>query len=374
MTEILSPGTITTISYHNTYFDNLVPLLTTFTPAASCETDWVYDIQTSGTVWKDRDYNADYALFCQPFNGANTVYRPGICPSGQEFKSFDITAESSGPRWYMGYCCSSAYKLSHRNGELAVLACASGLTAPIVATVTDETITNEMATFPTTTIASNVVGIMEPINIVWNENDLTYFPESVANSFRRFMSLTPLPTLTNSGPSILPPIPASTSATDDLGEDDPYTETLSSALSGGAKAGIGIGIVAFVVLLVSIFYLGCIRRRRKMRYGRRPETMENTSSNKDSLLEKCDRVSWLFPWRGRRTLSIEKGPGELHGQDTQEIDGRQAGIAELQDTYMGGRGNPVSHAQWHTELQGTTLVTQSHMLAELESEPLKSPS
>ncbi|KAI1204221.1 uncharacterized protein F4807DRAFT_448415 [Annulohypoxylon truncatum] len=111
MTITLPPGTITTVSGPVTDFDNLVPLLTTFTPTVACEEDWVYDIQTPGTVWKDRDYNTDYAEWCQPFNGANTFYRPGICPSGQEIKSLDVTVENDGgtlgASWYVALCCSS---------------------------------------------------------------------------------------------------------------------------------------------------------------------------------------------------------------------------------------------------------------------------
>ncbi|OTA55150.1 hypothetical protein K449DRAFT_180511 [Hypoxylon sp. EC38] len=114
MTTTKPPGTTTTVAGPlSDSFGGLVPLLTTFTPPDSCKNKWVYDVETEGTVWKDRHYNTEYPIACQPFYGQNSVYRPGICPSGQEFKSIDVTVESGGrgtshaPSWYVGYCCST---------------------------------------------------------------------------------------------------------------------------------------------------------------------------------------------------------------------------------------------------------------------------
>ncbi|KAI1102158.1 hypothetical protein F4804DRAFT_277947 [Jackrogersella minutella] len=112
MTTTQPPGTTVTIaSPISGDFNDLVPLLTTFTPPRSCENSWVYSTEAKGTVWKDGDHNDDYGYSCLPFGGQN--YKPGICPSGQEFKSVDRTVEDPGdegsyaPTWWVGLCCSS---------------------------------------------------------------------------------------------------------------------------------------------------------------------------------------------------------------------------------------------------------------------------
>ncbi|KAI2467362.1 hypothetical protein F4781DRAFT_314016 [Annulohypoxylon bovei var. microspora] len=366
MTATLPPGTTTTVPGPLSDYDNLVPLLTTFTPGDGCANSWVYDVQTEGTVWKDRHYNTHYAEACQPFAGANTIYRPGVCPDGQEFKSLDVLVESDkggssrGASWYVGLCCSTGYKLSYRERFSEYPECFSGLVPPVVATVKDETTTqNDMSTPPTTTVGSAVVGIEEPISIVWKEGDLTYFSASVANSLRALMGLAPLPTTTTGSVSSTPLLgPASTSPTEKPGQNIADTATPPAGLSGGAIAGICVGAVAFlIVLLASIFYLGCVRRRRKRRGQQGPEALANTASNHDSQLKKRSGTSWLRPWRREALPPVKNAPGELHGQDTQEIDGRQARVAELQGAQMGG----------HAELQGAAVATSSHMPAELES-------
>ncbi|KAI1442868.1 hypothetical protein F5Y02DRAFT_395269 [Annulohypoxylon stygium] len=378
MSVSIPPGTTTTVKGPVTDYDDLVPLLTTFTPSESCEDDWVYDTMTSGLVWKDRDYNEDYAEWCQPFFGANEFYRPGICPEGQEFKSLDVTVEDNsgtpGASWYVGMCCSSNYELSFSEGYTIHPACFAGVAPPVTANIRDATTTNDEPPPGLTTISSTVTGVMEPINIIWKEEDLTYFSAPVANSFRALMGLTPLPTTTASGSTGEAALPATQSASDGVGQDGNATERLPTSLSDGAKAGIGIGAVAFMALLVSIFYLGFIRRWRRQRDGRGSGTIVNSDSTEDDMPRRRSRLSWLLPWREKRAMSIEKGPGQLHGQDTQEIDGRPGGVAELQDTQMGGWNNPVSMAQWRTELQGSTLTAQSQTPAELESQPLKNES
>ncbi|KAI1088601.1 hypothetical protein F5B19DRAFT_421284 [Rostrohypoxylon terebratum] len=378
MSVSIPPGTTTTVKGPVTDYDDLVPLLTTFTPSPSCEDDWVYDTQTEGLVWKDRAYNEDYAEWCQPFFGANQFYRPGICPSGQEFKSLDVTVEDNsgtpGASWYFGLCCSSNYELSFSEGYTILPACFGGVVPPVTANVRDTTTTDDESPPPLTTISSTVTGVMQAINIIWKEEDLTYFSAPVANSFRALMGLSPLPTTTVSGSTGSAALPATQSASDGFDQDGDGTGMLSNSLSDGAKAGIGIGAIAFVALLVSIFYLGFVRRRRRSKDRRGSGTIANTDSSEDDLPRRRSRLSWLLPWRGKRTMSVEKAPGELHGQDTHEIDGRPGYVAELQDTQMGGWKSPVAMAQWHTELQGSTLAAQSQTPAELESQPLKNES
>ncbi|KAI0886515.1 uncharacterized protein GGS22DRAFT_114527 [Annulohypoxylon maeteangense] len=104
------PGSQTTVSTSVNQFNDLAPLLTTYTPPTECSTYWVYALQTTGTVWRDREKNSRYQSHCQPFSGVNTLYRPGVCPSGQEFKSLDVTVEAAsvgGRSWWVGRCCSS---------------------------------------------------------------------------------------------------------------------------------------------------------------------------------------------------------------------------------------------------------------------------
>ncbi|KAI0114231.1 hypothetical protein F4776DRAFT_673982 [Hypoxylon sp. NC0597] len=377
MTTTKPPGTTTTVPGPlSGSFGGLVPLLTTFTPPDSCKNNWVYDVETEGTVWKDRHYNTEYPIACQPFNGQNSVYRPGICPSGQEFKSLDVTVESGrrgssqAPSWYVGYCCSTGYKLSYREHFSAYPECFSGLVPPVVATVTDETTMDGDTSGPsTTTIGSALVAIEEPVQIVWNESDLTYFPVTVANSFRALMGLAPVMTTTGSGsttsatatatPSNLP-LSTSTTSPEDSHQDGVDASNGASSLSGGAIAGISVGAMAFLVLLISSFCFAFSRRRRKRRAQQDPATSENMGSNN----------TWWTSWKKKEVWPHNTFKGD--GQDTRGNGEHEAWMPELQDTQMGSRVDPFYLAQRHGELQGTTVGTYPHGPVELESQPLGS--
>ncbi|KAI1377865.1 hypothetical protein F4677DRAFT_413747 [Hypoxylon crocopeplum] len=349
-------GTTTTVDEPlSDSLGQLVPLLTTFTPPASCINDWVYDTETEGTVWKDRSYNTLYPIDCQPFNGHNTVYRPGICPSGQEFSQLDVIVETDGgtassrvSSWYMGYCCSTGYRLSFRERFSEYPNCFSGLVPPVVATVRGA-IATDTDTTSTTTLGSALVAIEEPVSIVWVESDLTWFPDPVANSFRALMGLPPLTTTTSSthsatglGPSMMSttmptatsassgpfPLTTSTTSPQDINQQITDVSTERSVLSGGAIAGICVGVVAFLALLGTICYLTCIRRRKK----------------------KAD----------------QQGPVDDGGPKEQN----ENWMPELQDTQMGSRSNPFYISQRHTELPGTTVAAHSYAPVELESPPI----
>ncbi|KAI1139248.1 hypothetical protein F5Y05DRAFT_412348 [Hypoxylon sp. FL0543] len=386
MTTTKPPGTTTTLKGpHSDNYGGLVPLLTTFTPPDSCENSWVYDVETEGTVWKDRQYNTDYPVDCQPFHGQNSVYRPGICPSGQDFASLDVTVESGGdsssqaPSWYVGYCCSTGYTLSFREHFYEHPECFSGLMPPIVATVTDELASDDEFSDPvTTTIGSALVAIEEPVQIVWCESDLTYFPAPVANSFRALMGLAPLTTTTGSmasatstlssfplSTSTLSNFPLSTSTTtpEYSGQDGVDTSKNASTLSGGAIAGICVGAVVFLVLLVSGFCLACVRRRRKKLAQRDPGTLENAASCHAKKPDEGDHTTWWRPWKKMTSERVGLGIS-TNGENGIRM-------AELHDTQMGSRANPIYVSQRHGELQGTTVAMDPHGPVELEGQPLE---
>ncbi|KAI2635752.1 hypothetical protein GGS26DRAFT_511430 [Hypomontagnella submonticulosa] len=340
MTVSRPPGITTTVEGPlSNSFSDFVPLLSTFTPPESCKDAWVYDVTTEGTVWKDRNYNTMYPLVCHPFNGHNTLYKPGICPNNQEFKLIDVTIESSNgpsppPTWYMGRCCSTGYKLSYRDHFTEYPECFSGLVPPITATLRDPVKTD--TTVPEiTTIDLALVAVEEPINIVWAESDLTLLPASVAQSFRALMGLpleTASPTSTSTVVTIVTLTPSSGSA--------PITNqsdaNASSSLSGGVIAGICVGTVAVLALVASALYLGCISRRRK----KRAQTRESAgASGTDSPAKK----------------NAAQG---------------QVRMSELQDTQMGIRANPFYVSQRHSELQGSMLAANSVAPVELEGSPL----
>ncbi|KAI0381360.1 hypothetical protein F5Y04DRAFT_288939 [Hypomontagnella monticulosa] len=341
MTTTRPPGMTTTVEGPvSEKLGDYTGLLTTFTPPASCKDNWVYDVTTEGTVWKDRHYNSMYPAMCHPFNGRVSLYRPGVCPDSQEFKLIDVTVESSnGPSapetWYMGRCCSSGYKLSYRDYFTDYPNCFSGLVPPVTATLHDPDKTD--TTVPElTTIDLALVAVEEPINIIWAESDLTSFPASVSQSFRALMGLeTTSPTSTSTTVKIvtIPPSSGFPSSTSTADQNDTYT---SSKLSGGVIAGICIGTLAVLALLASALYLGCIRRRRKKR---------------DQAPEDADASGTESP--------VKKGPAR-----------GQMRVSELQDTQTGSRANPFYVSQRHTELQGSTVPTISVAPVELEGSPL----
>ncbi|KAL7619587.1 hypothetical protein AAE478_010128 [Parahypoxylon ruwenzoriense] len=340
------PGMSTTLEGSLTdTFGDLVPLLTVFTPPEGCVNSWVYDTRTEGTVWKDRHYNTDYPFSCMPFHGQTTVYRPGVCPSGQEFKRIDVTVEGGveNPQtWYMGNCCSTGYKISFREGVSAYMECFSGLVPPVVATFTAPAFRDaDTIATSTTTISSAVVATEEAVNIIWNESDLTYFPAPVAQSFRALMGL-PRPRRRH---------PRGISA-------DSSSVPTTNSLSGGAIAGISVGVVIFVALQALLCYLSCGRYRRKKKKKKEPhqqyaaQTLESPSSRSGGH----GQSSWLRPWRKdeawpgpHNTGEQNNGPGS---RGTYEGGGW---MAELQDTHV-RRG----------ELPGAAVESRAHQPAELE--------
>ncbi|KAI2627685.1 hypothetical protein GGR54DRAFT_427730 [Hypoxylon sp. NC1633] len=336
------PGVTTTLDgplpddYHG------VPLLTTFTAAESCLNNWIYDVSTSGTVWKDRVYNTDYPIDCLPFGGRNTIYKPGVCPSGQEFQQLDATIgtnEASGTSTlatlFVGYCCSSGFKLSYRDHYTQYMNCFSGLLPPIYAT--PKTGTTPIDRSETVQLISPLVAVEEPVSIYWEESDLTYFPASVANSLRGIMGI-PTATSTSSVSAMTPaPSPGSsgnpalstpTAISEDSGRPATGASTNRAVLPPGAIAGICVGVVAFLVLLGTICYLTCVRRRRK------------------------------------RRAAVYNATGEIQG----EGNGNGNWMSELQDTQTGSRLDPFYIAQRHSELPGNTQAP-----VELEGSPIEGP-
>ncbi|KAI1081004.1 hypothetical protein F5B20DRAFT_579832 [Whalleya microplaca] len=328
------------------------PLLTVFTPPDRCKASLVYDAQTAGTVWKNTLYNHAYGSDCLPAGGQQTQFRPGICPESQDFAQLDVTVQinsgSTVPIYY-GYCCTSGYKMSYREHFNAYEACFSGLIPPIVATVRDDTGHTGDYTSSMTTLWTAAVIIEDPLLIIWNEDDLTQFSEPTAESFRAVMGLPPLTTTTASstpaspsGISTSPALPTSPNSA----QDSPTP----ARLSAGAIAGICIGVVAFLILQLTLGCLACARRRKR-KPDRNHLAPENASKRSSRL------SSWLRPpWKQARGVS-------------QEYQGVGAWEAELEDTQTRGPVHMLDGVERRGELQGSTVVAGGN-----ENEPVELPA
>ncbi|KAI0184781.1 hypothetical protein EV127DRAFT_223167 [Xylaria flabelliformis] len=310
------------------------PLLTLFSAPSDCSQNWVYDPNTPGCVWSNGLQNQPFPWSsCQPYAASAGTYSPGICPSGQEFKTVIqiIHEDESGivDTSYSGYCCWTDFNwgvatvLYADSQGLTYSGCVASLDPPVTAWLPLQT-----GYFPTTTVIHTGVFVFGTyLEMQWHEYDLSSFPESLAASLRVGMGL---PAFTTKSISTIP-----TKSSPARGSNDTDLPNSSVYLSKDAIAGIGAGVAVAVLLIGALGYLALSRRWK--RPDHEVEQQDNALSNVET-----NKHGWL-----RRITRWKKDPRP----DLPEMDQGQnifkyfrggAWLAELQGTH---NRNPNDNSQ-----------------------------
>ncbi|CAJ2506461.1 Uu.00g005910.m01.CDS01 [Anthostomella pinea] len=153
MSTTVKPAFTLTVPQVTNDFNGIPPLLTVFTPLSYCSTQYYYDAHVSGTVWVDKAHDPGISS-CRPFQNVLYIYKPGVCPSGQEFKLVNAIVEettaTSSQTIYEGFCCSSDFRIYSDIRAAGSPSCIADLTAPVTATIagTDEDSTTVLIRSP----------------------------------------------------------------------------------------------------------------------------------------------------------------------------------------------------------------------------------
>lgn len=143
----------------------------------------------------------------------------------------------------------------------------------------------------TTIINSTVTAVGQDITVIWKEGDLSLFPEQFAASLRVGMGLAPFPSGSTQGSSYMPPATSTATATAVPSEESES----ASRLSGGAIAGISLGVAALFIALGILGYFAAARRWK----GKLP-VVGNPGESTPTMRPRGGRFSaseWIRRWR-----------------------------------------------------------------------------
>ena len=342
-----SPGAIP--SHDQKY----VPLLSRWEKIEYCSDRYFFVSTIPGYVFSGANFDP-IGKSCLPFSAGDYTYSPGVCPSGRELKKVvKILRRLTGGETvtsYQGECCES-YVLFYRlsRGVALILTYFSISNLRYV----DDSVTyadawpirtmgiclstfgpgkefssydHENNKYNSTTFSSSITAVGDIITLYWKEDNLSLFPESLAASLRIGMGLPPTPSTSSIPPSTthsseIPPATGVASSSDG-------TES-APKLSGGAIAGITVGVVVFVLVIGVLGYFAVVRRWKGSRAHPDHSTEAAASMPRES--KRYSVTEWILRWR----KPIPPHPG----------------IPEMET------GNNVykyfSGGQWRSELQGS---------------------
>jgi hypothetical protein len=163
-------------------------------------------------------------------------------------------------------------------------------------------------TMSNTTTLSRGVAIADAIKVGWQSSDLSKFPPAYAASLAKAISVNFTPTASPGTASTLPR---------EIGSPPP------SALSTGAKAGIGVGaILGFILLLSLVFATLIIRKRRQKRAATTtdPAAIAETPEMADQDNDLATR-KWYLGGRWRNEAEAKNQLGELDSRAVRVVPG-----------------------------------------------------
>ncbi|KAI1340810.1 hypothetical protein F5Y15DRAFT_414530 [Xylariaceae sp. FL0016] len=289
------PGFTLTVPSVSDGFKGAAPLLTVYTPPEYCSTWWFYDTRVPGTVWSDTQHNTRKSQ-CQASGGG--MYKPGVCPDGQELKQVNVIVEdmasTSLEPIHQGYCCPTNFKI-YSNPTAVSPSCTSTLPGPVTATIQGASNSDS-----STTILSSVVTVVgEPINLYWSSADLSLFQPSLAASLRVAMGLPPSTSTSTSGSQSTPTSPASNqTSTPESGDGS------SRSLSKGAIAGISIG-AALAALAFGFFGYLASRHRSRDETDHGATASTATMPSRRSMSTRASRYGWIYRWRKKTVAETD---------------------------------------------------------------------
>ncbi|KAF7155728.1 hypothetical protein CNMCM6106_006010 [Aspergillus hiratsukae] len=225
---------VTATATSTTMVTTTIPMVTVYTPPASCSSSWTYEASTyngitSGILLQNA-ISVDTNCFPPGFqqNGralASQVFSPGACPDSYSTQDdFSLYAASG----FVG--CTSTF-----TGATKVAARAGGFLSSTIDYTTS------------TSISGTYTMWGMPIVIEVESTDRSLYTTAPSTS-----ATTTAPSSTSSASSTSSSPTATQTAVDS-----------SSGLSSGAKAGVGVGVGVGVGALAVLGFLGFWRRRRR---------------------------------------------------------------------------------------------------------------
>ena len=280
------------------------PLTTPFTYSATCTENWRLD---------GYDPNPDFLSLSIPSScrssGGQSIHSPGTCLDGYRIANlieFRTTPDvSGGPRVWAADCCRRYLSLSSQSESVLTTdsgfawsggTCKSAFSTPVTAYLPKQipgtTTTSNSATFTFTafdrdsrdnaTVVTSGVMYMDAMLVYCQESDFSNFDRDYASSLAEVLlpsnTFTPTPTSTARfiAETASPPNRSQYASATAPAQSDSAEATDSSrlALSPGAKAGIGVGVVVGVILLCAGAFLLYRTRARTAKLDRK-STLQN---------------------------------------------------------------------------------------------------
>ncbi|KAF7114611.1 hypothetical protein CNMCM5793_009256 [Aspergillus hiratsukae] len=240
---------VTATATSTTMVTTTIPMVTVYTPPASCSSSWTYEASTyngitSGILLQNA-ISVDTNCFLPGFqqNGralASQVFSPGACPDSYSTQEFVV---SNGIT--TATCCLSDFSLYAASGFVGCTSTFTGATK--VAARAGGFLSSTIDYTTSTSISGTYTMWGMPIVI------------EVESTDRSLYTTAPSTSATTTAPS-------STSSASSTSSSPTATQTAidsSSGLSSGAKAGVGVGVGVGVGALAVLGFLGFWRRRRR---------------------------------------------------------------------------------------------------------------
>ncbi|GIJ92386.1 hypothetical protein Asppvi_011368 [Aspergillus pseudoviridinutans] len=245
-TEATATTTSTT-----TVVTTTVPMVTVYTPPASCSSRWTYEASTyngitSGILLQNA-FSVDTGCFPPGFqqNGrilARQIFSPGACPDRYSTQQFVVSNAIT-----TATCCLNDFSLYADSGYVGCVSTFTGATK--VAARAGGIIFNTSDYTTSTSISGTYTMWGMPIVIENESTDRSVYTTAPSTSATTTASATATSSMISTSSSQIATQTAVSSS--------------SGGLSSGAKAGIGVGVGVGVGALAIIGFLGFLLRRRR---------------------------------------------------------------------------------------------------------------
>ncbi|KAL4898863.1 hypothetical protein BDW74DRAFT_184287 [Aspergillus multicolor] len=231
-----------------------VPLTTIFTRPTDCSKSWTYEASPYNSVGAglliQNAIKPSMDVICYPpgFNHAergadDVVFSPGACPFGYTTNNLDVTVEET----VTASCCLSGFAYRSNNGK-AEQGCVSTFSGTTRVAARAGGLGTSIDFTTSTTVSGTLEMWAQPITIMYQESDLSLYTTTTTNRSS---------STTSNATSDTAPNPSDVHTAE--------TETSSSdGLSGGAIAGIAVGCVAGVLVLLGLVFIMWRRKRGKV--------------------------------------------------------------------------------------------------------------
>ncbi|KAG2002864.1 hypothetical protein GB937_009400 [Aspergillus fischeri] len=247
-------ATADTTTSTTTIVTTTVPMVSVYTPPASCSSRWTYEASTyngitSGILLQNA-FSVDTDCFPPGFqqNGrilASQVFSPGACPGRYSTQQFVVSNAIT-----TATCCLSDFSLYADSGYVGCVSTFTGATE--VAARAGGIIFNTRDYTTSTSISGTYTMWGMPIVIEVESTDRSLYTTALSTSATTTASATATPSA------------SSTSTSSSQIASQTAISSSSNGLSSGTKAGIGVGVGVGVAALAIIGFLGFwLRQRRK---------------------------------------------------------------------------------------------------------------